>query len=190
MKKISLGFKLKQFAKGMAQSPQYAHYAWRELHDENERIALIGAEHCEEIKASHPFLTFLEFYKEIKDVEQMNQHLYVDAKTWLADDILVKVDRSTMAFGLEARAPFLDTNVAAYAASIPPAMKVGMGGGKLILKKVLSKYLPVFTICKSKSGFNAPVNAWLDNYSENEFRFFNKYVWHQKWGTLKTIPKI
>ena len=184
MQKTSLGFKLKQFAKGLAESPQYAHYAWRELHDENERIALIGTEHSEEIKASHPFLTFLQYYEEASDLEQMNQHLYVDAKTWLADDILVKIDRATMAFGLEARAPFLDANVTAYAASIPPIMKIGKHGGKLILKKVLSKYLPASTIDKKKSGFNAPVNAWLDNCGENEFRFFNKYVWHQKWGAV------
>jgi len=190
MKKTSLGFKLKQFSKGLAQSPQYAHYVWRELHDENERIALIGAENREEIKASHPFLTFLKYYEEASEMEQMNQHLYVDAKTWLTDDILVKVDRATMAFGLEARAPFLDANVTEYAASIPPTMKIGMQGGKLILKEVLSKYLPASTIDKKKSGFNAPVNAWLDNSEENEFRFFNKYVWNQKWCALKNFNEI
>jgi asparagine synthetase B (glutamine-hydrolysing) len=64
-------------------------------------------------------------------------------------------------------------------------MKIGKHGGKLILKKVLRKYLPASTIDKKKSGFNAPVNAWLDNYGENEFRFFNKYVWNQKWGSLR-----
>lgn len=190
MKKISLGFKLKQFAKGIAQTPQYAHYVWRELHDENERIALIGAEHCEEIKASHPFLTFLKYYEETKHLEQMNQHFYVDVKTWLADDILVKVDRATMAFGLEARLPFLDADVTAYAASIPPAMKIGKHGGKFILKKVLSKYLPASTIDKKKSGFNAPVNAWFNNSRENEFRFLNRYVWNQKWRSLKKLHEI
>lgn len=190
MKKTSVGFKLKQFSKGLAQSPQYAHYVWRELHDENERIALIGAEHSDEIKSSHPFFTFLKYYGEAGDLEQMNQHLYVDAKTWLADDILVKVDRATMAFGLEARAPFLDANVTEYAASIPSAMKLGMHGGKLILKKVLNKYLPSSTIYKRKSGFNAPVNSWLDNNRENEFRFFNKYVWNQKWLSLKNLHDI
>jgi len=190
MKKTSLGFKLKQFSKGLAQSPQYAHYVWRELHDEKERIALIGAEHSDEIKSSHPFLTFLQYYEEVSDLELMNQHLYVDAKTWLTDDILVKVDRATMAFGLEARAPFLDADVTAYAASIPPAIKIGMQGGKLILKKVLSKYLPDTTLYKRKSGFNAPVNAWLDNNRENEFRFFNKYVWNQKWSSFKKLHDI
>ncbi|MCM2284788.1 MAG: asparagine synthase (glutamine-hydrolyzing) [Desulfobacula sp.] len=186
-KKTSLGFKLKQFAKGLTKSPQYAHYVWRELHDENERIALIGNEHCEEIKLSHPFLTFLQYYEGAGELEPMNQHLYVDANTWLTDDILVKLDRATMAFGLEARTPFLDVNVAAYAASIPPAMKIGKQKGKIILKKVLSKYLPASTIGKKKSGFNAPVNAWFNNYSDNEFRYFNKYVWNQKWRVLKNI---
>ncbi|MBA4367332.1 MAG: hypothetical protein C0403_06795 [Desulfobacterium sp.] len=190
MKKTSWGFKLKQFSKGLAQSPHYAHYVWRELHDENERIALIGAEHSDEIKTSHPFLKFQEYYEDVSDLELMNQHLYVDAKTWLADDILVKVDRATMAFGLEARAPFLDSNVTEYAASIPPAMKLGMNGGKLILKKVLNKHLPASTIYKRKSGFNAPVNTWLDYNRENEFRYFNKYVWNQKWLSLKELHGV
>ncbi len=92
-----------------------------------------------------------------------------------------------MAFGLEARSPFLDANVTEYAASIPPAMKIGKHDGKLILKKVLNKYLPASTINKKKSGFNAPVNSWLDNTGENEFRYFNKYVWNRKWSTLKNI---
>ncbi len=185
--KIPFGFKLKQFAKGLAQSPQYAHYAWRELHDENERISLIGEEHRKEIKASHPFFIFQKYYEETKDLEQINQHFYVDAKTWLADDILVKVDRATMAFGLESRLPFLDPDVAAFAASIPPAMKIGKHGGKSILKKVLSRHLPSTTIYKQKSGFNAPVNAWFNNRRENEFRFFNRYVWNQKWQSLKNL---
>ena len=187
VKKTSLGFKLKQFSRGLGQNACYAHYAWRELHDEKERISLIGAEHSEEIMASHPFLTFSKFYEEARELSTMNQHLYVDVKTWLADDILAKVDRGTMAFGLEARCPFLDAELTAYAASIPPSMKIGINSGKNILKKVLKKYLPLPTIHKKKSGFNAPVNIWLNNRKENEYRYFNKYVWKAKWPSLKNF---
>lgn len=186
-KKTSFGFKLKQFAKGIAHDPTYAHYAWRELYDESERIALIGREHAEEIRASHPFLTFRQYYEEVNDFEVMNQHFYVDVKTWLVDDILVKIDRATMTWGLEARAPYLDADVTAYAASIPLSLKIGKLGGKTILKTLFAKYLPTSTIHKKKAGFNAPVNAWLGNAQENEFRYFNQYVWQQGWSALKTL---
>jgi len=174
--KVGVGFKMKQFARGLHGDYRFAHYAWRELHEESERLSIIGNGHADLIRFSNPFETFKKYYSEVSDLDQISQHLYVDAKTWLTDDILVKVDRSTMASSIEARAPYLDSALVEYAASIPSWMKIGRSGGKLILKRVLEKYLPRPTIYKKKSGFNAPVNAWMKNDSENEFRFFNKFV--------------
>ena len=68
--------------------------------------------------------------------------LYWDALTYLPDDILVKVDRASMAYSLETRAPFLDKRVAEIAWRIPTKMKVKNGQGKIILKELLCKYLP------------------------------------------------
>jgi asparagine synthase (glutamine-hydrolysing) len=188
-RKLSFGFKLKQFAKGLPHDFLYAHYAWRELYNETERIMMIGENHSEEIRASNPFQIFYRYYQEAKDLDSLSQHLYVDAKTWLADDILVKVDRATMAFGLEARCPYLDSELVEYAASIPPEMKLKRTTGKYILKKTLAKHLPESSIHKRKSGFNAPINYWLGNAKENEFRFFNQYVLSNKGfsNAIKTI---
>jgi len=166
-KKVSPGFKLKQFSKGLPEDYKYAHYAWRELHSESERIYLIGEEYKEEIKASHPYFTFKRYYEEVKEIDYLSQHLYVDVKTWLTDDILVKIDRATMAFSLEARSPYLDKNLTEYAASIPSKYKI-KNNGKYILKKMLEKFLPGETIYKKKSGFNAPVNEWFGNFYEKK----------------------
>ncbi|MDI6786232.1 MAG: asparagine synthase (glutamine-hydrolyzing) [bacterium] len=179
-KKVGTGFKLRQFSKGLASDYRYAHYAWRELYNEQERIDLIGSEHKEEIQESSPYFKFENYYNEVSDIDHLSQHLYVDAKTWLADDILVKVDRATMAFSIEARCPFLDSELVEYAASIPSKYKMNKLEGKYILKKMLEKYLPTDTVYKRKSGFNAPVNIWLENRNENEHKFFNKYVLRQK----------
>ncbi|MCX7824757.1 MAG: asparagine synthase (glutamine-hydrolyzing) [Verrucomicrobiae bacterium] len=175
-KRLGLGFKLRQFAKGLPADPHYAHYVWRELFDESERIAILGSQHAEEIRATHPFLSFRRHYEEAAGLDPLAQHLYVDAKTWLADDILVKVDRATMAFSLEARAPYLDPDLAAYVASIPSSLKVRGRRGKRILKRMLAPHLPPQTIAKRKSGFNAPINSWLGQERETEFRFFARWV--------------
>jgi asparagine synthase (glutamine-hydrolysing) len=174
--KVNFGYKIRQFSRGIAESSRFAHYSWRELHSESERIHLIGREHEEQIRDTHPFNIFQEYYNEVEGVDPLNQHIYVDIKTFLAEDILVKVDRATMAWSLEARSPFLDAELAQYVASIPPKFKLHGGSGKHILKKMLSSHLPSHTIKKKKAGFNAPINHWLDNREENEFRFFNKYA--------------
>jgi asparagine synthase (glutamine-hydrolysing) len=184
--RTGLGFKLRQLGKGIDQDYRYAHYAWRELHSEAERVALIGPEHAEEVRATHPFLTFLRYYDEAAALDRLSQHLYVDAKTWLCDDVLVKVDRATMAASIEARAPFLDEELAQYVAGLPPELKVGRGRGKLILTEVLRRYLPEHTLRKRKAGFNAPINAWLGQAGENEFRYFNRYVATQR-GLLSDV---
>lgn len=186
-RKTGFAFKARQFAGGLGGDARYGHYAWRELHAEQERIALIGAEHAEEIRDSHPFQTFCRYYDEVRELDPLSQHLYVDAKTWLADDVLVKVDRSTMAWSIEARAPFLDIDLVDYVAGIPSEFKLRGSDGKHILKRALKPYLPASTLNKKKAGFNAPINAWLQNHDENEFRFFNKHVWRRKKSSLPPI---
>ncbi len=87
--------------------------------------------------------------------------MYWDALGYLPDDILVKVDRASMAYSLETRAPFLDHSIAEIAWRIPTNMKVRGGQGKLILKELLMKYLPRKFVERPKSGFGFPVKEWL-----------------------------
>ena len=87
--------------------------------------------------------------------------MYWDAITYLPDDILVKVDRASMAVSLETRAPFLDHSVAEIAWKIPTYMKVNKGEGKLILKDLLKRFIPPNLIQRKKSGFAFPVSDWL-----------------------------
>ena len=87
--------------------------------------------------------------------------MLADFTTYLADDLLCKVDRTSMAASLEARAPLLDWNVAEFAWSLPLDLKVRDGTSKYLLKQVLRRYLPDAMVFRGKRGFGAPVTQWL-----------------------------
>ena len=94
-------------------------------------------------------------------LDQRDAILHIDAATYLPDDILTKVDRATMAVGLEARVPFLAPHVAQFAWSLPASMRVRDGRGKWVVRRVLERYVPRSLTERPKAGFAVPVGPWL-----------------------------
>ncbi len=92
------------------------------------------------------------------DIEQMQQ---LDISYYLAEDILTKVDRAAMAVSLETRAPFLDSRIGQFAASIPVDYKLRGGKGKFILKRAVEPLLPAEILNRPKKGFGIPIAEWL-----------------------------
>ena len=86
---------------------------------------------------------------------------YADLKFWLPGDILTKVDRTTMAVGLEAREPLLDHRLVEFAATLPERLRLRGGEGKWLLKRTMRRYLPDDVLYRPKQGFVTPVSAWL-----------------------------
>ncbi len=86
---------------------------------------------------------------------------YADLKFWLPGDILTKVDRTSMAVGLEAREPLLDHRLIEFAARLPEAMRVRGGQGKWLLKQTMRRYLPDDILFRPKQGFVTPIAQWL-----------------------------
>jgi asparagine synthase (glutamine-hydrolysing) len=91
----------------------------------------------------------------------LNQMLYVDTKTWLPNELLIKADKMTMANSLELRVPLLDHVVMEFAASLPPAFKVQGKQTKRILKAAFEGVLPPAVLQRKKAGFPVPYASWL-----------------------------
>src|SRR5690606_23751284 len=96
--------------------------------------------------------------KSFRDPLSMIQ--YLDFKTYLPGDILTKVDRASMAHGLEVRTPFLDFEFVEWAARLPVGVKLKGGVGKHILKEALRPLLPEGVLFRKKMGFGAPIDLW------------------------------
>lgn len=100
-------------------------------------------------------------YQEADAEDHLSRVLYTDINTYLPGDILVKVDRMTMANSLEARAPLLDYRVVEYAAGIPSSLKLRGNDKKHILKQSLKTLLPEDILYRKKMGFSVPLSQWL-----------------------------
>lgn len=87
--------------------------------------------------------------------------LQLNFETYLLDDLLVKMDRMSMAHGLEARSPFLDTAVVEFGASLPDRLRMRFGKGKILLRRAMKGLLPESIMARGKMGFGAPLGAWF-----------------------------
>lgn len=97
----------------------------------------------------------------LSDEPLLNQMLYIDSKTWLPDDLLVKADKMTMANSVELRVPLLDHGILEFAASLPPEFKVKGKQTKRVLKAAFAKVLPEDILSRKKAGFPVPYAHWL-----------------------------
>lgn len=157
--KVGATYKLKQFLSGARLSPCDAHAWWRMLLRRDALKALIATDVWDD--TFNPFAPFQRAWDEAPKLSPLDRMLYVDYKTWLADDILVKVDRASMAHGLEVRSPFLDHRLVEYCAGLPPHLKLSGLRGKKILREAARGQVPASVIRRKKSGFNAPVSHWI-----------------------------
>jgi asparagine synthase (glutamine-hydrolysing) len=102
-----------------------------------------------------------ELQDHVRGQNTLDAMLYIDTKTWLPDDLLIKADKMTMANSIELRVPLLDHKVLEFAASLPPKFKLNGFNLKYILKRALSKRIPREIRDRKKTGFPVPYEAWL-----------------------------
>ena len=155
-RKVGLGYKLRQFLAHANGTPEAAHFGWRLLFEPTERAALLGG-----AGSYDPFAIYREYFDRAAAADPLGRALHVDLNTWLAGDILTKVDRASMAVGLEARVPFLDVDLLEFTLRLPPRLKMRGLRRKVVLKRAMREKLPAFVLKRRKSGFNAPVSDWL-----------------------------
>ena len=106
--------------------------------------------------------SFARHAQKLEGSDALSRVLAMDFRTWLADDILVKVDRMSMAHSLEVRVPLLDTDFVTYAAGLPNNAKLQGRKGKQLFREALRGRLPDSTLDRPKQGFHLPLNAWLN----------------------------
>jgi asparagine synthase (glutamine-hydrolysing) len=104
---------------------------------------------------------FEQHFLAVKGSSALSRMLYVDAKIWLPDDLLLKADKMTMANGLELRVPFLDHELVEFAAALPDDHKISIEGGKTLLRRAMKGTLPDRILHRPKKGFPVPLASWL-----------------------------
>jgi len=102
-----------------------------------------------------------EIYRKTTSSDTLSRMLYLDTKTWLPNDILIKADRMSMAASLELRSPFLDYRLIEYAANIPSRYKLRYGHTKYILRRAMRNVLPKEILRRGKMGFVTPIASIL-----------------------------
>jgi asparagine synthase (glutamine-hydrolysing) len=105
--------------------------------------------------------SYREALERCPDGSLLSRLLYLNARTYLLDDLLPKMDRMTMAHGLEARSPMLDRSLIEYVAGLPDRLKRRGGRGKIVLKKAVADMLPAEILSRPKHGFGVPLGEWF-----------------------------
>jgi asparagine synthase (glutamine-hydrolysing) len=155
-KRVGFDYKAKRFARAAALPPLERHHAWKEIFSAPDRTALIG-----DNPGFDPVDLYRERYSETRGAEPLARMQDVDLGIYLADDLLVKTDRLSMAHSLELRVPFLDQRVADFALALPDRQKVRGFAKKRLLRRALAPLLPKQILRGRKQGFSIPLAAWL-----------------------------
>ena len=156
---ISLDFKLRQFLKGFESSKRFRHSQWLGSFSISEKKNLWS----KDIEFKIPKQNTLRVVEEYAKRGSEQELIYMYLKTYLQDDILVKVDRASMMNSLEVRAPFMDVNVVDFLNRLPYEYKLKGFKGKHLLKETMRGKLPEDIIDRPKKGFGIPVSLWLKN---------------------------
>jgi asparagine synthase (glutamine-hydrolysing) len=162
--KVSWDFKLRRFVAGAEFSPEDAHATWRMIFDGETRRRLISPVLDRPGAAADVFSLYRAAFAQTNARQPLNRMLYVDTRFYLPNDMLVKVDRMTMAHGLEAREPFLDYRLVEFLAGVPPRFKLKhFLHKKYLLKASMKGKLPDSVLWRKKQGFNVPNARWMKN---------------------------
>jgi asparagine synthase (glutamine-hydrolysing) len=159
---MSLDFRLKQFLRGVDAPPSLRHASWLASFLPREMASLLQPALRRVATPDVAFRAVLEdAARSGARPGSVDEALRFYLTRYLADDILVKADRASMAASLELRAPYLDTAVVEFAARLPWQLKMSLTRTKLILKRALRGVVPEEILRRPKKGFGIPVAAWI-----------------------------
>ena len=159
--KVGARMKLGLFLHNARRSPVESHFSWRRIIGPGDLRYLAS-------EALHDDGFEERYYARVHDLvprrgelDPLNLLMYLDIRAYLADDMLVKVDRASMWHALEVRVPFLDHRIVEWAMSVPGRAKVGLFRTKTLLREALKGRVPEEVRRMRKAGFNAPLSHWF-----------------------------
>jgi asparagine synthase (glutamine-hydrolysing) len=176
--KISFEYKVKRFLQGSLLSPEMAHVFWNGTFTEGEKRQFFRFADADPLNSVLQNMT---------RKPGLQRYLDFDQRYYLADDILYKVDRMSMAHSLEARPPFLDPRIVDFAARLPERLKLHGSQSKYVLRRLMHDKLPPNILRRPKIGFDIPVHDWfrsvlrpmlLDTLSEDAVRATGLFNWN------------
>ncbi len=188
---MSFDFKVKRFLDGVHKDKQYREAHWLGAFSLDDLQTLVSGDRGISTSYKELYSEDIKYYQESDAQNDLDRLSYYYLKTFMTDQILVKVDRASMASSLEVRAPFLDVQVMDFVTSIPHKYKLKGLNTKYILKKILAQKLPKEIVKRPKRGFAIPVAQWLkgelktlllDQFSEDKVKregYFNYSYIHR-----------
>jgi len=154
--KMGFDYKATRMLEGCLMEPEVAHAYWNGTFSKEDLNKLVS-------KAMPDAL--VEILGQIRKLPPVNDdlapYLWLDQKYYLADDILTKSDRMSMAHSVEVRPPFLDHRIVEFAAALPTSLKIQGAKQKIVLKQLMADKLPQAILHRKKTGFDIPAHEWL-----------------------------
>lgn len=152
---------VRRFVEGCTYPQDLQHVRWMIFLSALDRHHLFIPDISHSVNGESSYEFIRQYFQQSSKMDKINQQNFVDFKTYLVDNILVKVDRMSMATSLEARVPFLDHRVAELSFRMPGELKLKGKETKHILKKAMKDILPDEILYRDKQGFSIPIKNWI-----------------------------
>ena len=177
---------LKRFIEGSDLPAIGRQMRWQYFSNSDEERELYSKSFFSQTKNINPLSYMDKYFQKCNIQDKLNRELFVEINTWLVNNVLIKVDKMSMANSLEVRVPFLDHILVEFCATIPGNLKLKGLTTKYIFKKAMRKFLPENIIHRKKQGFSFPIKNWLReqlrdymtdllNNSKINKKYFNNY---------------
>jgi asparagine synthase (glutamine-hydrolysing) len=151
----------KAFLSNVARTPWEAYLYSVSAFKEDEKPQLLSADAREQLGGYRTAALFEQLYTGADGTDPLSRIQHIDFQTYLPDGILTKVDRASMAHGLEVRCPLLDHQLVEFAARLPASRKIDRGRTKILLRDAVCDLLPDEVLRRPKMGFTVPLRPWL-----------------------------
>ncbi len=151
---------IKRFVDGARMDPAGEHMRWQYFLSPELASGLLRPDFVSRVDA-RPFPLVADWAERCPSEHRLDREVYVDLKMTMADSVLMKVDKMSMASSLEVRVPFLDHEVVEFATGLPPEWRMRGFETKTILKEALLGHLPREILYRKKQGYSLPIKNWL-----------------------------